>query len=377
MIYFLIFFALVACVTKYDAFNFKKRQQIFNAFVCVLIVICGIRYRVGTDTIAYMDEYNGALHDLSDRYQIGWILILKFFKSINANFYFVQFAIATIINWGVCRFINSSKKMYIFSGLLLYYSLLFPAWNFEILRQSICISLFLIALPYIKKKLSIYFILICIASTIHEMSLILLFVPLFMKIQLNKLMLLCFTSLICLIIAIAPFLREQFIQLAISISFLEERATYYYSEVDDAATFSFMSYFFNVLLNIAIPLCFIFMDKNNKHNGNDYYILCILSIFTYALSMMIPMLYRVNYYFSLFTLLLFIDIIFTIVCKISSKRNTRQLLYALILFSLILVKGRIYISKNYYGIPMYTHYYPYTNIFNEYKVHDREKLLFY
>ena len=57
MIYFLIFFALVACVTKYDAFNFKKRQQIFNAFVCVLIVICGIRYRVGTDTMVHYMIY--------------------------------------------------------------------------------------------------------------------------------------------------------------------------------------------------------------------------------------------------------------------------------------------------------------------------------
>lgn len=373
MIYFLIFFLIFFFALKYD-FRAKINTERYVKFIFfVLIIIAGIRYRVGTDTLVYMDEYEagpGYLNFIKDKYLIGWYFLIKVFHYFDFSFYMVQFAVAIIINIGIFRFIKASIPFAVFSGLLLYYSLLYPGWNFEILRQAICISIFFIALPYVEKgKLFVYYILIGLACTIHETAFVLLFIPLFLRLKVTNKILLIITLLILIFVISAPFVRKQVYNYALLLVLFQNKAAHYFENVEFGESFNISSYLINMVLNIAIPLFAIKRNIKKRYLPNSFIILSILSLFGYSLSTMLPMMYRVNYYFSLFPLILFIVLFWDLSCNCRNKR----LCFFSFLLVFVLFKGRIYfIEKN--NIPAYIHYYPYKCIFNEEKVPQRESI---
>ena len=147
----------------------------------ILVLLAALRYRVGTDSIIYDDEYNkNGLSYIKDRYLIGWYMFIKIFKTLNCSFYIVQFVIAAFVNYSVFMFLKREQHRLLFSALTMYYVLIYPGWNFEILRQVMCISIFLLSYRFLEEKKYIrYYIYSIIACTIHETAYLLLLLPLF------------------------------------------------------------------------------------------------------------------------------------------------------------------------------------------------------
>lgn len=97
MIYFLVFIFLLFFSLRFDYRSKKtiKNQSsttaMYISFI-MLVLLAGLRYRVGVDTINYTDEYNDyPLSYFEDRYQIGWYVFILLFRSLGLSFYWVQF----------------------------------------------------------------------------------------------------------------------------------------------------------------------------------------------------------------------------------------------------------------------------------------------
>lgn len=80
-------------------------------------------------------------------------------------------------------------------------------------------------------------------------------------------------------------------------------------------------------------------------------------------------MYRLSYFFVLFSYILLVSLFLDVSKSIAKKGGRMTFFFLLIIF--ISFKARIYFVAN-SDTPMYVHYYPYTNIFNEEIVSERE-----
>ena len=351
----------------------KRCNEANSAMLFALIMLsllAGLRYRVGTDTLAYMDEYEKyPLSYFKERYLFGWYALMAFCKSLHLSFYCVQIFLAFLTNYAVIKFLRR-YSLHFFSSLLIYYVIVFPALNFEIIRQGVCVAIFLLSFHYLEeRKLVKYYIWTGIACLFHYSALLLLLIPLLMWIPVNKKTLTGFLVLVALVIAFASLMKTQIYELSKGLSFLEDRAFYYFSEVDVEESFSPISYIFNLLLNVVIPLLVIRFHWYSNKIPPQYVIICMFSMIIYVLSMYMPIIYRFNNFFQLFNLVLFVDLFTWVRCQIILKPF---LAFFVCLMLFVGVKARGYFASD-EGRPIYYHYYPYSSVFNEFKVPIREQ----
>ena len=375
MIYLLVFMILLVFVLIFDtSTNGTKRCNEANSamlFALIMLsLLAGLRYRVGTDTLAYMDEYEKyPLSYFKERYLFGWYALMAFCKSLHLSFYCVQIFLAFLTNYAVIKFLRR-YSLHFFSSLLIYYVLLFPGLNFEIIRQGVCVAIFLLSFHYLEEKKFIkYYIWTGIACLFHYSALLLLLIPLLMWIPINKKTLTGFMVLAALEIAFASLMKEQIYEFSKGLSFLEHRAFYYFSEVDTEESFSLISFVFNLTLNVLIPLFIIIRHCYSEKISSGYIVICMFSMIIYIVSAYMPIIYRFNNFFQLFSLVLFVDLFNWIRVHIKG-RPFFVLLILLLIF--VGIKGRVYFA-NIEGTPGYYRYYPYSSIFNEFKVPQREQ----
>lgn len=371
MIYLVILLIILLFTFKYELRTISPSKQSILFVLFVFIMVAGFRYRVGTDTLVYMDDYYDRFDIIKDKYLIGWSFFMGICKRLHFSFYIVQIIVAIIINCGVIRFLKRYNANYLFSGILLYYVILYVGWNFEVMRQAVCVSLFLYSLPYLEqRKYLFYYLIIGVACTIHETALLLLFVPFFMRVSISKRLLLVFSVFFVVFAAFAPYIRNAVVGYALILAPFQDKASLYYKNVDLKESNNLLVYFFNIILNVGIPLFVIWRNCKTKQIHNTVISLSVLSFFTYALSLMLPMMYRINYYFILPNLLLFIYLFVDITKKTINKR----LAYFSLLLLFLAFKARMYFVVDDYGTPTYIHYYPYYSILNEQTVPEREAI---
>lgn len=373
MIYILVLLIILLLSFRFELKTIKPSKRAFLFVFFVLVMVAGFRYRVGSDTLIYMDEYETRFSIIKDKYLFGWYWFMSLCKYLNLSFYVVQIIIALIINAGVFCFFRRYFPQYLFSGLLIYYVTLYPGWNFEVLRQAICVSLFFYSLQFLEaKKYLKYYIIVLVACTIHETSLLLLFVPIVMRIQISKKLLIVFASLFLIVALFAPYIQNVVMEYALILAPFQDKAAYYFRDVDTGASNNLFNYIFNIILNVGIPLFVIWRNCQLKNINNIVVSLVVLSFFTYALSLMLPMMYRLNYFFLLPNLMMFIYLF----DNLAKKTLNRRFLYFSLLILFLIFKSRAYFVIDKGGTPVYVHYYPYYSILNEQRVPARENIDF-
>lgn len=327
-------------VLTYDCFDSVRYKKIFFYFFCaILVVVSSIRYRVGIDTIAYMETFD-QLPTLSDlnfnyfsttRYQPLWILYSSFIKSTFGHFVFLQFCNSLIVNVSVFIFVQKYSRLPFFT-IFLYVVLFYLELNFEIMRESIAISIFLCAIPYLlKKKYIIYYLLIFAAYEFHVSAVICLIVPIFINIRFSNVKLLL---LLC-IATFLPFLFNSIFNtmLTIATGNLFEYTTAYGDAtalIDKGLNIN--GYLFALISVFIAPLLFIILGNHlyaSKYFGLIYLML-ILGLFTIVL----PIFNRfINYIFIIY-LVYFSELIYFISKKyLSIQRVTCLSIVILFLFA--------------------------------------------
>lgn len=187
MLYIGVIVLLLLLCYHFDYQNHTRYRKGWYIFILLIfILIAGLRYRIGVDTVrySYSFEYLPNLSEYlsfdftSTRYGVGYLLLNAIVKSILPDFVLMQFTLATFVNISIFYFIYCNTKK-IFIALLIYFICQFFNYNFEILRESCAISMFLIGWPYfLKRKYWKYYLCVVCAVLFHPSGLVTALIPL-------------------------------------------------------------------------------------------------------------------------------------------------------------------------------------------------------
>lgn len=160
MIYLLILIYSLTLSFVYDFGNLRigKKMNLLIVFM-VLVSLSGFRYRIGGDSYFYikMYEYLPTLPELSSielgvsKLQPLWLLLNAISRTISPDFFVFQLLHALIVNSIIFYFFRKYTK-YVFTAVLLYFIGFYGYFNFEILRESLAICVFLLSLEFFVKK---------------------------------------------------------------------------------------------------------------------------------------------------------------------------------------------------------------------------------
>ena len=195
MIYLIVFLILLFLSFYYDI-NQKREHRDFWYYtvLLILILIAGLRYRIGADTTYYLYNFYHEYPDLSqfsfNEYYIGkdpgYVLLNSIVKSLGGKFYVVQLIHAAFINVLIFKYIRKHCT-FIFTAIFFYYIYFYISYNMEIMRASMSIVICLYANDYIiEKKWVKGYLLYFFAILFHSQAIVFLLLPFMCFVRLNK-----------------------------------------------------------------------------------------------------------------------------------------------------------------------------------------------
>lgn len=199
MIYLIpVFIALIGIVLNNPSDEKGKKQQT-ALFVCLCIInilIFGLRYRVGIDTLNYMLMFDHMTEFDADYLKDTsvapfFILLMSICKTICSDFTFFQFVHSTILNVIVFRYLYKNT-INPFAAYIIFFIAVGPYFNTEILKESLAICCFLLGYPFLEKyreypKLAYlyYYAFILIAIGFHYGAVVLMLIPFLRYLKFN------------------------------------------------------------------------------------------------------------------------------------------------------------------------------------------------
>ena len=149
-VYILLFIVLLLSTILYKGNVKNNNQKKVFYFLCIVFAfVGGFRYRIGIDTIRYTYAFENipkifefSSYSLDSISQPIWFLINSLSKTIFDDFIVVQIFHAFVVNLLIGRFIiKTCNKPFL--ALLVYYCLHWSYFNFEIMRESLCVAVYL------------------------------------------------------------------------------------------------------------------------------------------------------------------------------------------------------------------------------------------
>ena len=139
MIYFLTVIAFLILTYVYDYRRCEKGKLLWwIVMLVVLILISGMRYKMGTDSIKYENYYNW-MHSITElkpadfqntRFAPLYIILSSLCRTISSDFILLQFVLAIIVNTTIFYFLwNNSRHPYMAALLYLFFLFLFLFHN--------------------------------------------------------------------------------------------------------------------------------------------------------------------------------------------------------------------------------------------------------
>ena len=183
IVYLIPLLASVFGVYKFDI-NKKRGGQILYYFLFIyLVLLIGLRFEVGGDTLVYMEDYKWR-PDLAewefswtDYYEPLYTLLCALAKSIGSDFVYFQLLHSLIFNTCLFYFISKNTE-YKFSALFLCFIYYYLYFSTEILRESLAIFVFILNYRnYERGNWGKYYLGVCVAVLFHISAVILLIFP--------------------------------------------------------------------------------------------------------------------------------------------------------------------------------------------------------
>ena len=377
MIYLMVFIILLFFALIYDFGTEKYGKEISYYFILIgLICLSGFRYKVGGDTFMYMEEFPN-LPDLSGlaNYETGvnkrqplWVLFAAISKSISQEFYILQFFHAIIVNTLIFRFIKENTK-YVFTSILLYYIGYYCYFNFEILRESIAISIFLFSIKYLlNKKWVVYFSLSFIAFLFHFSAVILFLFPLLLNLKFSFLRALILFSL-------GIFFSKYFSAFVDSVNLVGGFVTSMKDYVEYSP--SLWGVIFIIITYIVYPtIIYKTLDSYLKIKSNLYFFLNIYILIGAATGFFFIFFRFLNYLTPI--LFIFLSEFLQGFFRKKDLRPIRIFVATTIFLCISVIYMSTYFADNsrlVYGSRWYSRWYPYYSIFDKKDDETREKLI--
>lgn len=381
MIYLLIFSFSFFAFLRYINSTSRQDGKVVYVFLWLsLVLLAGLRYRVGGDTLHYFDVFDSypTLSTLWDydfakaEYNPGWIVFNAIIKTFSDSFYTFQFIHALILNTIVFYTIQkySRNKFLVVIFYLFFYFLYF---NMEILRESLAIAFFLFAIPSLLNKNWVSYYVMCLLSfSFHSSALILIILPLFAKKIKAKYQIFFMVVLALLInfISIDGVINSIFGSFAFA-----QRASRGYLILES----NIVGIIVPAIKIIAFFAIYFYAQQKNICINHPFIILITPFIILGVMSCFIPGMYRFLNYLAIPILIYIADVLYTLI-RIRRKQVTSLLKVAFCFFILISLQLHYYnrdMSK--YARKKSTFfnlYLPYHSIFDE-KIYQTREDIYY
>nr|WP_297901345.1 EpsG family protein [uncultured Parabacteroides sp.] len=364
----LFFFALCAlfCDKRYKKF-------LFNTLLWYSILLSGLRYRVGLDTLNYMLFYSDiptwntfSVDDFYNfSYQPFYLLLCVLAKSISSDFYVLQLIQAILVN---CAFFWFAKKYsnYPFLYIFLYLCTYYTYFNFEIMKEGISVAVFLLIFPYYReRKWGKYYIGAFVSLMFHLSASILFLFPLVRNLKFDKKFILYAAMSVVVFSALFRIYEQGNLVIGMS-----EVASEKISSYQGLERFNLKWTLFQMFPVAILPLLLLWYTKHMKKKDTEMYegFLCVRIIMGIGILFFQLIFTRFSNYTTPFLLLLLTECISPVIYKRKVVRLTMShvwlwvvITYFSILYMLPAARGRTYNQ----WIPYYSIFNPQRDVVRE------------
>ncbi len=399
MLYLIIFILLLVLSYRYDYCGKEKGRTVWIWVVLLLfILIAGLRYRIGTDSIRYETYFTRncpviedlAMHDFQKtRFAPLYIILNSIVRTFTDDFMVFQFIHATIVCSVMVWFLvhNTRNVFFAFAVFSLFLYLLLLT---EVLRESLAVSVFLLAWPFFKEgKWLKWYAMSVIGVLCHTSAVVMVVLPLICLPGLRSIFIFGKrTGLICILILLlaigVQIMFFRYIQLLAISENVSERAEVYSKSHYGTQGLNPMGMLGQTIRYVIYPLCALyFLYKNKTYNkivgtgGFDKLVaFSLMSVYVAIFSMMVPIISRYMNYFFPFTIIVLSDFIYCRLPVLSREIRFKfiyWILFFLPMFAMQLQLGYLGAVNPSKTLKAYMPYYPYSSRIEMSKDTDREK----
>lgn len=375
-----LFFVILSLIYDFLQHKIKIKKNFFILCCVILSLVAGLRYRIGVDSMRYMEVFE-KLPKLSDWLSVDfsianqplWLLINVVCKSIYDDFVLVQLVQAFAVNILVFRFIYKTTTKY-FLVILAYYCIMWWNFNFEIMRESLCVAIYLnILLAYFTHKNIYKFLLFSIPILfIHWFSFIVIILTVVVHfISLKRLIVFCtVVALLSLFLFDANGLFEYFLFLDLFLpDNMTERSVFYLASDDYGfINITIVGIIFILLTQVLYPYLIVSLKETNEEKCK----LLVLYMFFIVLRLKLLILSRIVNYWDLLLIVMVVNSFFM-------HKNTYRMLYirCCFIYSLYVGIRAFYLPSSLEtrgNIGYDCRYIPYSSYLTKQKNPDREYL---
>ncbi len=367
MIYFIVLFLLLILTVRYDINGKEKyRDQWYNAVLIILILIAGLRFRLGEDTINYLYMFYHETPDLLDfdvdiilsgKQPPLWFLLNSIVKTFGGRFFIIQLIHAAILNTLMLKYFKK-HSIYPFACTTLYFLWRYQWFSMVIMKASIALSIILFANDYfLEKKYVKGFILVLLATGFHQSSLLFMIVPFLTFLRFNR---------VGIVLLIASYFMGVFIQSKLGDVFtLFEIADGVSNKLDAYMDGGYMAQHANIKYFIVNVFPIIFYSILSiaflKRNCKNAHILSLepFLMITLLFQMMqfnINMMYRYIYAFTPYFILFFVHFL------MEYSKNSKILEKSLSYVRSVTILFPLFVSIAYAWPLIQPNFYPYSTV---------------
>lgn len=307
-VYVFLFALFVYNIIRYDFSTRKQHRYKQSFYVCCILLslIAGLRYHIGSDTANYIEYFEAVpslweffsyidIHTLS---QPLWFLFLSIIKTLFKDFLALQLIHAFIVNLLIGKFIyEQCEKPFI--ALLAYYCCCWWNFSFEIMRESLCVAIYLTILySYVKTHNLKRFIISSIPLLFIHMFAFIPIVLTIIVLKINYKFILYFGFLATMILFL--FLDNDLIMKVLLISdgfmsdsFADRVSQYVEGEKYGFKSISVLGYVFIIITSVIYPI----IVSKSKVLDENYSKMLLLFAFVIILRMKLLIFVRLcNYW---------------------------------------------------------------------------------
>jgi len=379
-IYLFAFFYILLCAYIFDIKKARKYVNLHYILICVLLIlIAGLRYRVGGDTLSYFDDYNSfptfsafPHTDFSElKYEPLFYTITAFSKLIYPDFAIFQFVQASIVNI-TFFYVIARRTPYRFLSVCFYFLLMYFYFNMEIMRESISVCVFLLSVKYIEKRnYFVYYVFAVIAYSIHTSAIFLFPFPLLYIVLQNgtKYMVFLFIFIILLFLYIVD---NPIVLLYLPLKVALKLYNYISGGPMDPKG-AVLNY-----IHIVALWLILYVGKKNNCLNPLFAPFLKANILIYSVTPFISGFYRITNYFVVFEILALVGVCMELLksWRIKQVSILRILSAGMLLLLLKLQHETINTSEYAANTRFYNRYIPYESVFTPKRHLDRENIYY-
>lgn len=373
-------FIILLLFSVFELFG-KNNKIIENCSFIILLLVVAFRYGQGSDYFSYLQLFNLSANnfelsiktlDLSYVTQEIGFSALSFFwiKILHLSPELLSSLFSTVSFILVWLFIKKYSLKPI-TSLFIFYCTFYLIYPYSVIRQSICISVFIYYLiPLLQKRKYVnYYLISLLLFTIHYSSIIFFIIPLVNLVRGYKISHVYFVSLIAFIVGLI--LYRVFFSFFSTVEIIGEKIGYYTGNV----TFDILSLLLRVVVFVPISLNY---NIYNRNSIRDLFLkIYILGFLLYLLFMSSSLISsRINVYMRYFEMILLVDFLLFFFRKKGNKIISYS--YIIAIMTVLYVKNiNSFIDQGPYFSHVNFFNYPYVSIFNKKTIIETRDIPFY